>query len=102
MHRLLVAPSESGRCPIRKGMAVARLAFVTYAGTVEGFRRFGLPELRRAGMRGWTLASHADRIQDGLDRAEDAETAWSARRWSKAELAERAEEESPSGRGPVM
>ena len=60
-------------------MDVARVAFVTYAGTVEGFRRFGLPELRRAGMRGWTLALYADRIQDGLDRAEDAETAWSAR-----------------------
>jgi len=66
-------------------MTVARVAFVMYQGTVEGFRRFGLPELRRAGMRGWTLSRDASKLQVKLDKAEQADFLWAENHRSKNE-----------------
>ncbi|MDI6872508.1 MAG: hypothetical protein QME79_14380 [Bacillota bacterium] len=45
---------------------------IRYSGTVRGFRREALPELRRAAMRGLRLDKPEDRrrIQRGLRRAQ--------------------------------
>ena len=42
---------------------------LTYQGTVAGLRRVAIPLLRRAAMRGWSLARDGRRIQQALDRA---------------------------------
>lgn len=42
---------------------------ICYQGTVGGFRSYALPELRRAAMRGWTIAQHKRRIQQALFHA---------------------------------
>lgn len=49
----------------------ARLA---YMGTVRGFRRHALPELRRAAIRGWTITGNKRQIQQRLCRARLIET----------------------------
>lgn len=38
-------------------------------GSVGGFRRLALPELRRAAIRGWTITRNKRQIQQALYRA---------------------------------
>ncbi len=42
---------------------------IWYSGSVRGFARLALPEIRRAAMRGWNLANHSSCIQSLLDSA---------------------------------
>ncbi|MGI6644086.1 MAG: hypothetical protein ACOX3V_08925 [Bacillota bacterium] len=52
---------------------------LTYRGTVEGLRRYVLPQLRRAGMRGWTLKKDLDRIRRALAKSSQSEDMGSGR-----------------------
>ncbi len=54
----------------------AKVPSLLYRGTVEGLRRYGLPQLRRAGMRGWTLKRDLGRIQDALAKSWQGDVFW--------------------------
>ena len=45
------------------------MAAIHYRGTAGGFRRYAIPALRRAAMRGWEIQTHSRRIQIELFRA---------------------------------
>ena len=42
---------------------------IKFRGTVQGFRLYALPALRKAAMQGLSLAANAGRIQRELDKA---------------------------------